>query len=309
MKIDRLLGILIILLNKRKVTASYLSDHFEVSVRTIQRDMDTLTLAGIPLYADVGSGGGYSLMEAYKIEKGFLNRSEASILMSFLKDLEKISPTPEIKSMSNKFLQLSQKDLDTSKISIHLNLGLDSKLFSQHMNYIAKAREQLKKLKITYLNIDYQETTRIVCPHTLVLYTSNWYLYGYCQLRHGFRMFKLNRIAACEILDENYELKPLPSPLPWESQLESRTNTRKIILEIDKILQGKLPDYFSPSLCEIKEDMILVTLNYPVDEWVYSLLMSLVPYVRIREPQDIKQEFIKRLKQCIQKNNYDIYVA
>ena len=306
MKIDRLLGILIILLNKKKVTAKYLSDHFEVSVRTIQRDIDTLTLAGIPLYADVGPGGGYSLMEDYRIEKGFLNKSEASILMSFLKDLEKISPTPEIKSVTNKFIQLNHKDLDTSKISIHLNLGLDTKLFGQHMNCITKARDQLKKLKITYLNIDYLQTTRIVCPHTLVLYASNWYLYGYCELRNGFRMFKLNRISECEILSENYELKTLPSPLPWESQLDNRKNTRKIILEIDKILQGKLPDYFSPSLCEIKEDMILVTLNYPVDEWVYSLLMSLVPYVRIREPHDIREEFVKRLKKCVEKNNYDI---
>ncbi len=85
MKIDRLLGILIQLINKDKVTAKELAEHFEVSVRTIQRDMDTLNMAGIPLYADVGKNGGYALLDNYKLNKSFLNRSEANILIKFFR--------------------------------------------------------------------------------------------------------------------------------------------------------------------------------------------------------------------------------
>ena len=109
MKIDRLLGILMLLINKEKQTAKQLAEHFDVSVRTIQRDIDTLTLAGIPLYADVGVNGGYQLMDHYKLDKNFLNDNEATILIGFLKSLEKAAPYSEVKSMFNKFSSLNKK--------------------------------------------------------------------------------------------------------------------------------------------------------------------------------------------------------
>lgn len=306
MKIDRLMGILMILINKEKVTAKYLAHHFEVSVRTIQRDIDTLTLAGIPLYADVGANGGYQLMADYKLEKGFLNKDEAGLLMSFLKGLEKAVPYSEVKSINNKFSNLTHTQLDANKFAIQLNPGLDTKLFRTHLSLISKARDELKKLSITYTNIDFSESTRIICPHTLVLYTSNWYVYAYCELRADFRMFKLHRIIDCELLPESYELKPLPEILPWEEPITSHTQTTKIVLEIDKKLQGKLPDYFGPDVCTIHDDHISVILNFPLDEWVYSLLMSLVPYIKVIEPNFLREEFKTRLKKCFDLNNYDI---
>ena len=309
MKIDRLLGILMLLINKEKQTAKQLAEHFDVSVRTIQRDIDTLTLAGIPLYADVGVNGGYQLMDHYKLDKNFLNDNEATILIGFLKSLEKAAPYSEVKSMFNKFSSLNKESNQPEKMVFHLNPGLDSSKFESHLNCLSKGRDEQLKVSITYYNIDFKETTRIICPYTLVMFGSSWYVYAYCDLRHDFRMFKLHRIASCEILHESFELKPLPSILPWEEHIDTRREQTEIILEIDRKLQGKLPEYFGPSSCVILEDKIIVTLNFPVDEWVYSLLMSLVPYIKIIKPETLRVEFLDRLKKSIELNNYDIQMS
>jgi len=295
-----------LLINKEKVTAKQLADHFNVSVRTIQRDIDTLTLAGIPLYADVGVKGGYQLLENYKLNKSFLNQSEANVLISFLKSIEQAAPYDEVKSMLNKFDALNPCDDAPAKMVFQLNPGLNNKLFEKHLHILSQARDQYKKVRITYLNIDYKETTRIICPYTLVMYASTWYVYAYCELRNDFRMFKLFRIKDCEIMKEKFELKDMPSPLPWEKSLDTRRHTTRIILEVDKVLQGKLPEYFDPKNLNIMEDKIIVTLDFPLDEWVYTLLMSLVPYVKILEPEFIRLEFKERLKKCYELNNYDI---
>lgn len=301
MKIDRLIGILLLLLDKKKLTAHYLSDHFNVSIRTIQRDIDTLTLAGIPIYAEVGVNGGYSLMEDYKFDHRYLNQGEANLLSEFLYSLNSSAPFKDLDGLNLKFKNLLQDD-HQKKLSIQLNPGLDTDLFRKHMACLTTARDLQKKVSIVYYTIDYEKSTRIICPHTLVLYGSQWYVYAYCMLRNDFRMFKLNRIISCEQTHESFELKQLPSPLPWEKQLDNRTDTERIVLEIDICLQGKLPDYFGPEVCTIYEDHIKAVLNFPIDEWVYSLLFGLVPYVKIIEPEHLKTTFVERLKQALEKN-------
>ncbi len=306
MKINRLISILMTLINKKKVTAKQLAEYHEVSVRTIQRDMDTLSAAGIPLYADVGVHGGYQLLDNYKLEKGFLNKNEASILFSFLKSLEDTTPYPEVKSIYNKFNSLSDSSLDNSKLIIKLNPNHNSDLFKRHLESISQARDLKKKLKIIYHNVNFEETTRIICPHSVVMYLSAWYVYAYCELRNDFRMFKIHRIVSTEIMHEGFLVKDFPSKLPWDTILEIDRASTEIILEIDKKLQGRLPDYFEPSNCNILEDKIIVTIDFPIDEWVYSLLMGLVPYVKIIKPNYLRKEFTHRLKKALDLNNYDI---
>ena len=158
MKIDRLLGILIMLINKKKVTARQLSEHFEVTARTIQRDMETLSLAGIPLFADVGVKGGYQLMENFTLEKGFLNKDEASILFTFLKGLEGITPYSEIKSIYNKFSNLDLHGLSNSKLIVKLHPDDNSSDFRKHLTILSKASDNQLKGKgqtNTVLNYSY----------------------------------------------------------------------------------------------------------------------------------------------------------
>ncbi|WP_105614552.1 helix-turn-helix transcriptional regulator [Vallitalea okinawensis] len=302
MKVDRLLSILMMLVNKKKITAKELADYFEVSVRTIQRDMDTLNMAGVPIYADVGKNGGYQLLDNYKLNKSFLNVNEAKVLIAFLESLEQTVPYSEVKSIFNKFSTVLPDEIDDHKIVIKLNPLINEKNFKEHINILSNARDHFQKVHIKYMDINFRETSRIICPYSLVMMGSAWYIYGYCALREDFRIFKLSRIVSCEMLSEKFEVKELPETLPWDNNLDSRRESTKIILEVDKVLQGKLPDYFDYEDCKIEEDKIMVTLNFPVDEWLYSLLFGLVPYVKILEPAWLREEFVRRLQISIEKN-------
>lgn len=306
MKIDRLIGILIMLVNKKKITARQLSDYYEVSIRTIQRDMDTLSSAGVPLYADVGVNGGYQLLDNYKLEKGFLNKSEANFLFPLLKNLEETSPSDELKSIYNKFSSLSENNMQENKFIIKLNPSDDSTLFKEHLKIISQARDKQYKIAITYYNNNFNESRRIICPYTIIMLGSYWYVYGYCDLRSDFRMFKISRIIKCVLTNEYFKLKELPLSLPWENDFSGNKKSELIILELDKKLLGNLSDYFNRDTCEILKDKIVVTFHFPVDEWIYTLIMSLVPYVKIIEPDYLRIEFLNRLKKSINDNNYDI---
>ncbi|WP_432667473.1 YafY family protein [Wukongibacter baidiensis] len=299
MKIDRLLGILMILINRKKVTANELAEYFEVSIRTIQRDMDTLNMAGIPIYADVGKNGGYQLLDNYKLNKNFLNENEAKVLITFLENLEKTMPYADVKSVFNKFSSLLPKLSDEEKIVIKLNPLIDDNAI---INKISSARDSQHKVLIKYIDINLIESDRIISPYTAAMMGSTWYIYAYCDLREDFRLFKLNRIISCEILKETFELKETPEVLPWDDNLDSKRENVNIILEVDKVLQGRIPEAISYKDCRIEKEKIIIELAYPVDEWLYSLLAGLIPYVRIVKPDWLREEFTRRLIEGIEKN-------
>jgi len=294
-----------LLLNKKKVTAKELAEHFNVSVRTIQRDIDSLTLAGVPLYADVGKNGGYQLLEHYKMDKNFLNIGESKVLIAFLENLQQSTPNQEVKSLYNKFQTILPEVTEQQKLVVQLNPLMQSKNMQNCIERITVGQDQSRIMAIEYMDAEFQRSFRRVHPYTLVMLGSAWYVYGYCEMREAFRLFKLSRVASCELTDEHFEQQPLPSPPPWEEGPSGGREGTPVILEVDKVLQGKLPDYFEYDNCEILEDKIIVHLNFPVDEWFYSLLMSLVPYVKIVEPLWLKQDFVNRLKKSLESNKYD----
>ncbi|SCZ03888.1 helix-turn-helix transcriptional regulator [Alkaliphilus peptidifermentans] len=302
MKIDRLLGILMMIINNEKITARELSEYFQVSVRTIQRDIDTLSMAGIPVYSEVGKKGGYQLLSEYKLDKNFLKTDEAKVLNNLLESLQKAVPYTEIKSVYNKFSMLLPSDSEDHKIVFKLSPLIKNKRYKENLDIITKARDGYHKIYIQYIDANFQESDRIICPYTMVMMGSTWYIYGYCELREDFRMFKLSRMISCKLLECEFEIKETSKPLPWENNLESGRPTTKIKLEIDKSLQAKLPDYIDYENCRIEGDKIIVHLNFTVDEWLYSFLLGLVPYVKIIEPSWLREEFISRLNLSIEKN-------
>ncbi|WP_026478351.1 helix-turn-helix transcriptional regulator [Alkaliphilus transvaalensis] len=302
MKIDRLLSILMMIINNERITARELSEYFQVSVRTIQRDIDTLSMAGIPIYSEVGKKGGYQLLNDYKLDKNFLKTDEAKVLNNLLESLQKAVPYTEIKSVYNKFSMLLPSDLKSHKIVVKLSPLINRKRFKENLDIITKARDSYQKIHIKYIDASFRESHRIICPYTLVMMGSTWYIYGYCELRENFRMFKLSRIISCKLLEKKFKIKETPKPFPWENNLDSGRQTTKIKLEIDKSMQVKLPDYIDYEDCSVVGDKIIVHLNFTVDEWLYSFLLGLAPYVKIIEPSWLREEFVNRLNLSIEKN-------
>ena len=303
MKIDRLLGIVIMLINKKKVTARQLSEYFEVSLRTIQRDMDTLMMAGIPVFADVGMHGGYQLVDNFKLEKGFLSRDEASILLTFLQELEGVTPYSEVDSIYNKFSSLGSVGLDHSKLIVRLHADNRSGAMKEHLALLSRASVEQIKVRMTYYDVDFRVTERVVCPYTLALLGSTWYFYGYCELRSDFRMFKVSRIADCRITEEPFEVRETPDTMPWDTDMAREDEIEEVVVEIDRNLKFRLPDLFSPANCKVMDDRIVAQLHVVVGEWLFTQLMGLVPYITVIAPDYVREAFVARLQESIQRNS------
>lgn len=301
MKIDRLITIIMMLLNKKKVTAKELADYFGVSVRTIQRDIDNLSLAGIPIYADVGKNGGYQLVEDYRFDKNFLNQGEAKILLSFLKSLETAVPYKEMKSVSNKMQSMLPEQDNEEKIVMNINPLTTFKRYREITEMVTNAIEERQVLTIDYINAELYRSTRNICPYTMVLLGDTWYMYAHYEDTDKFRMFKVSRIQDCHMTGRSYDPIPMPEVKPWESLMASDRPTEKLVLEIDDCMKGRLPEYFDPSTSHMEGDKIIVEVNFPVDEWLYLTVTGLVPYVKVREPEWFRDELYKRLSEGLEK--------
>jgi len=267
--------------------------------------MDTLALAGIPLYGDVGSKGGYQLLPDYRWDHRFLNKTEGALLATFLKCLETTVPYQDVINLSNKF-DFTQDQGPCPQLVMQLGPRGGDEKFQAFLKDLTRARETRHKVLIHYYDIDLKPSQRTIAPHTLLLFNNLWYVYAFCDLRKDFRMFKLYRIVSCQVLEETFDLQVIDKPYPWSNYQDDTRPTTLVKLKIDLCLQGRLPDYFDPKECQIKEDGIYVNMNYPIDEWVYQLLLGLVPHVEILSPDHIRANFVNRLKKALHKNNYDI---
>lgn len=194
MKLDRMIGILSILLQKDKVTAPYLAEIFEVSRRTINRDIEALCMAGIPLVTEQGAHGGVSIMEGYKIDRTILSTSDMQAILAGLRSLDSVSGTSRYIQLMEK-LSAGASNLMAGDQHMLINLS------SWNKDALAPKIEQLhgailnkRMVVFTYYGLK-QESERIVEPYDLIFQWSSWYLWGWCTARKDFRLFKLNRMT------------------------------------------------------------------------------------------------------------------
>lgn len=204
MKIDRLIGIITILLQKEKVTTSQLAERFEVSQRTIQRDIDDICKAGIPIVSMQGYGGGISIAEGYKIDKTLLTQKELSAIFMGLKSIDSISKDTYSQSLMEKLTNEKSAVLsDQNRVIIHLTsfyqVGLTEKI-----DVIKQAISNRKLISFQYYS-DKGESERIIEPYFIMFRWFAWYVYGYCLTQQDFRLFKLNRLSELQNLKTSYE--------------------------------------------------------------------------------------------------------
>lgn len=206
MQINRLFEIVYILLNKKLVTAKELSEHFEVSQRTIYRDIETLSEAGIPVYANRGKGGGICLMEHFILNKSVLTKQEQNDILSALQGIQATSYERESSTL-NKLSSLFQTE-NTDWIEVDFsswnNQEDDRRKFTQLKTAILNRRV----ISFHYYNSYGQESSRVVEPLKLVFRAQAWYLYAFCLKKQSVRYFKITRMESLTVSEETFEPRP-----------------------------------------------------------------------------------------------------
>ena len=210
MKLERMIGILSILLQHQKVTAPYLAEKFEVSRRTINRDIEALCIAGIPLVTEPGVNGGVSIMDGYKIDRTLLSRTDMQAILAGLRSLDSVSGTSRYAQLMEK-LSAGSSNLLAGDTHILIDLSSWYKAsLSPKIELLHDAITCVRKVSFTYF-APKGESQRTVEPYDLIFQWSNWYLWGWCEERKDFRLFKLGRMTGLQTGDP-FEKRAAPLP-------------------------------------------------------------------------------------------------
>ncbi|PXY46209.1 helix-turn-helix transcriptional regulator [Flavobacterium hydrophilum] len=219
-RLSRLIAIVTQLQTKRLLTATTLAEKFNVSIRTIYRDIRALEQAGVPIVTEEGKG--YSLMEGYRVPPIMFTEAQANALItaeqlvlqnkdtSFIKDyteaIEKVKAVLKY-SIQDKANLLSER--------VRFDQNNNRERNSNSLSDLQFALSNYRLVKMEYTNEQNKTTSRNIEPFAL-LNTENWLLVAYCRLRSEFRFFRLDRINKLEILTDQFE--------PHEMTLEEYFN-------------------------------------------------------------------------------------
>lgn len=209
MRVQRLLGLLCVLANGEKSTAQELADRFEVSKRTIFRDLEALNCAGFPIVSYSGVGGGISIIEGYKVGKQVLSNDDVQKIFSALDGLRSINGDSTINSLIAKLIPEREEYIFTkSQYIINLSSWFKDSVISKKISELNHAIVNRRCISLEYVSKT-SHAIRTVEPHKLIFKQSDWYLYAFCRERNSFRMFKLRRISSYHVLEEQFSSREI----------------------------------------------------------------------------------------------------
>lgn len=294
-----MLGILTILLQNGKTTAPALAERFEVSRRTILRDIDSLCTAGIPVVTAQGGDGGISIMDGYKINKSVLTADELQSLVAGLKSIDSVSKTSNFERLMMKLapdnnMIVSLKDSVIIDLSSHYKDSLSEKI-ALIKNAIGENRT---------ISFDYYyskgETRRKIDPYFIEFKWSAWYVFGWCHKRGDFRRFKLNRLWDPVLEDARFTPRPIPEEKANPEYAFPEPYNIKILF--DKSVRFRLIESYGLNCYEETERGLLLSLDYTNKEYVLSWILGFGDKAEILSPSDMRNELSE-----ISKNMFDKY--
>ncbi len=295
MKIDRLIGIITTLQQKGKVTAPYLAEKFEVSRRTISRDIEDINRAGIPIVTTQGVDGGIEIMQGFQLDTTVFTEEEIQSILVGLKSIDSVSTSRGYKRLSEKIGAVVPL---TDSMMIDLSSFYKGSL-SEKIELLKEAIRDHKRVRFRYY-YGKGEADKSLEPALIVFKWSNWYVFGFCPEREDFRMYKLNRLWELQVTDEHFPPRDIP-----KERLEFGQNITddKVITAVYEASEAyRLVEEYGPDSYTVQEDGQLYT------EWGFSSYKSALSWflgfggkVRILTPEDFKEQYVTELKRMLQK--------
>lgn len=287
MKIDRLIGILSVLLQKEKTTAPELAERFEVSKRTINRDIEDLCRAGIPIRTAQGIGGGISIMDGYRMDRTILTSKDMQMILAGLRSLDSVSGSSYYGQLMEK-IQAGSSEFITGRDSILIDLS------SWYRDSLAPKIEMIQDAIADRRLIKFQyyapsgESERTVEPYYLVFRWSSWYLWAWCLKRKDFRLFKLNRMDGVQITEKNFECRDAIMPDLSNEKIFPGGIKVKALFEADQ--KWRLVEEFGTSCFTENEDgRLLFTADYTDMENLITWILTFGDKAEVIEPEEVRE--------------------
>ena len=296
MKDNRLFRILYYILEKEKVTANELADKFEVSVRTIYRDIDSISSVGVPIFTTQGKGGGIKIDNEFILNKSLFDVNEKEEIIAALQGLEKTNE-PYKSELITKLSALF-KIKNSNWIEIDFTSWGSNNTYQDLFNALKTAIINKNIISFSYNSSKGEKINRRVKPIRLLFKEQDWYLYAFCLLRNDFRYFKLSRIKDLEVLainyEDNFENVVLKKGLKYE-------NIVNIKLKFDKSVAFRVYDEFNEAIEEDEKGNLYVEIKIPNNYKLYNYIFSFGSNVEILEPKEIRNQFKNMINEIAKK--------
>ena len=294
MKIDRQLGILSMLLQKDTVTAPYLAEQFEVSRRTINRDIEDLCKAGIPIVTKQGVNGGISIMEDYKLDKTLFTQREMQDILAGLRSLDSVNGTNRYGKLMEK-LSAGSSDFMVGNQSVLIDLSSWYKdSLAPKIELIRTAIDQCRELEFVYYSPN-GESVRLIEPYYLIFRWTSWYVWGWCKKRQDFRLFKLNRMDHLQMAEKVFVKKQVSMPDLRNERIFPGGIKVKALFEPE--CKWRLVEEFgSGSFTEQEDGKLLFQADYTNKKNLIAWILSFGDKVELLEPQEIRAEMLNIAK-------------
>lgn len=286
MKIDRLIGITMLLLQKGRATAPELAERFEVSRRTISRDIEDICRAGIPLVTTQGYGGGISIAEGYRVDKAFLTEAEWQAVFAGLMGLDSVSEKPYSQGLREKLSHRGTAAQDVFLIDLASFYRVP---LTEKIGHIRKAILGRNRIAFRYF-YEKGECVRTIEPYRLAFQWSAWYVFGYCMEREDFRLFKLNRLWELETLEGEFQPRELPEgSLAFSGRLAAGAyHLKAVFAESEKY---RLVEEYGPDCWTALEDgRLLLELDFASYSNMREWVLQFGDKAAVLEPEGLREE-------------------
>jgi predicted DNA-binding transcriptional regulator YafY len=304
LKIDRLLSIIMVLIEQNKISASKLAEMFEVTPRTIYRDIETIQAAGVPIVTYTGTNGGIGILENYKIDKKFFTKEDMITIMTGLGSISSSVTNSGLNKVLTKLQSLIPEDhtqeikLKSGQVVIDLTTWSGNKKLQANLIKIKEALNQRRYLIFKYLDGNGKSTERKVEPYQLLWKEEKWYINSYCTMRNDFRLFKLSRISYLKVLDETFSLREFDMEELRMNWSEKRILNIKLLADVslkEKILERCEEE----NITYCGKNKMIVEFPFVDDDFGYELLLSFGNKCECLEPIEIREKLIEKIRNML----------
>lgn len=298
MKIDRLIGIIIILLQNEKITAPELAEKFEVSRRTINRDIEDICRAGIPIITTQGANGGIAIMEGYKIDKTLFSEKDLQAIFTGLFSLDSVAQSKKYKNVIDKFV--SNKDSFLLKNNILIDLSSHYKdTLAPKIELLQASIENRTQVSFIYYNQSGEQLV-IVEPYLLIFQWGSWYAMGFDDIGKQFKLYKLNRMCNIKTTEQSFELREIPKDKMDFSKYF--TDEIQAVILFDESEKHRLIDeYGADSFTPTSDGKLRFSFAFTNQNYLLSWILSFGEKAELIEPKELRFIMEERLKNAIKK--------
>lgn len=301
MKIERLLAIIMLLLERETISTSELAEKLEVSRRTIFRDIDALSIAGMPIMVTRGAMGGVSLMKSYKVDKKLFTPKDVQSLITSLQSYYQLLENKEIATILTKLQSISEENhllnhcINRQKFSVDLDLNKGNRSLRKLLTMIETAISNNKYLLFNYIDKNGELSARKVEPYKVVFKESKFYLQAFSIERNDYRIFKLTRMSKICLTEDSFSPRDFIS-LPMDGSNWTMKEMVPVIIKVDRSIKDKVIERFGEENIIAQQENTYLA-KYPItdNDEGYNILLALGKKCEIIEPIRIRENFKRYL--------------